>query len=96
MSCFGTGCRTRGASSAGITSAWPSRSRTDNERGMPPHPRWDGKRAAGEMCRGEGGDGDRIGGEWVGCPFEISKSGQSENMIYYLRSRELKTTVARG
>ena len=65
MRCFGTGCHirrgvaelakqvaTRGASSAGITSTWPSRSRTDNDRGMPPHPRLDGKRAAGEMRRG--------------------------------------------
>ena len=45
---------------------------------------------------GGGGDGDRIGGEWVGCPLEISQSWRSENMIYHLRSRELKATVARG
>ena len=49
-----------------------------------------------DNAAGVGGDGDRIGGERVGCPFEISKSGQSENMIYYLRSRELRATVARG
>ena len=58
---------------AGITSAWPSRSRTDNDRGMPPNPRLDGKRAAGECVAGVGGDGDRIGGERVGCPFGITE-----------------------
>lgn len=65
MSYFGAGCHirrgaaelakqvatavTRGASSAGMTSALPSRSRTDNDWGMPPNPRLDGKRAGGEM-----------------------------------------------
>ena len=68
MSCFGAGCHirrgvaelakqvatavTRGASLVGITSALPSRSRTDDDQGMPPNPRLDGKRAAGEMRRG--------------------------------------------
>ena len=62
---------------ARITSALPSRSRTDNDRGMPPNPRWDNKRTTarnggGLACRGRQvkcaaggcGDGDRIGGEW--------------------------------
>ena len=68
MSYFGTGCHIRrgvaelakqvatavtlGASLAGMTSALPSRSGTDNDRGMPLNPRLDGKRAVGGMCRG--------------------------------------------
>ena len=82
MSYFGAGCRARGASSAGA-SAWPSRGRTDNDRGLPPAPRLDGKRAAGEMRRGRSGEDDRIGGERVGCAFgmqrpEVMKSGLAE------------------
>ena len=71
MSCFGTGCRTRGASSAGITSALPSRGRTDNDRGMPTNPDWMASGRQVKCAAGVGGDGDRIGGEWVGCPFGI-------------------------
>ena len=59
MSCFGAGCRTRGASLAGMTSALPPRSGTDNARGIPPNPRLDGKRAAGEMRCG------RSRGRWL-------------------------------
>ena len=69
--CFGTGCRAPGASSAGITSAWQSRSRTDNDRGMPPNPDWMASRRQVKCVAGGGGDGDRIGGVRVGYPRSL-------------------------
>ena len=60
MGCFGTGCRTRGASlERGVFAAgggW----------NVP----W-GSWIEGRIGTGGGGDGGRIGGERVGCPFGI-------------------------
>ena len=80
--CFGAGCRTRGASLAGITLALPPRSRTDNERGITPEPRWGGKQASGEMRRGRGGDGDCLGGAVPVDPSESKDCGRGAQSNY--------------
>ena len=61
MSCFDARCRTRGASLGGrvcrgrqvkCAAGVGGERRSDNDRGMFPNPRLDGRRAAGEMRRG--------------------------------------------
>ena len=43
----------------GTTSALPPRSGTDNDRGMPPNPRWDSKRTKARMAAGLLSEGGR-------------------------------------
>ena len=57
-----------GEVSHSATSALPSRSRTDNDRGMPRTPDWMASGRQMKCAAGVGGDGDRIGGERVEYP----------------------------
>ena len=76
VGCFGTGCRTRGASlgeGAYICSEQIYVKRNDKigQTGCDNQGEACLPRAAGECAAGVGGDGDRIGGERLGCQFEI-------------------------
>ena len=62
--------------SAADASALPSRGRTDNERGMPPHPDWAASGRQVKCVAGEGGDGDRIGGIFLSSS-DIEIAGES-------------------
>ena len=43
----------------------------DNDRGMPPNPRLGGSGLQVKCAAGVGGDGGRIGGEWVVYPRSV-------------------------
>ena len=60
--CFGTGCRTPRASSAGMTSAWLPRSGTTTTGGCPRTPDWMAGGRRVKCAAGVGGDGDRAAG----------------------------------